>query len=264
MCNILNLAVASSPDFSVFCCRASLAGEGRTAPGAFPSALSIGERQDIEVADLEDLGMAGSPALVTTATRGPDSESLGTRLRHLRSTRNLTIAQLAEQAGVSSGLISQIERGNSNPSIKTLQRLRAALGVNLWEFLDSRAAAEAGDGAAPVASPYVRRREDRPRIIVGASRLVKELLSPRSDRNLRFMIISLPPGGESEDVIIGQGEKGGLVTRGRVRLTVGSDESDLGEGDSFQFPSSIPHKLSNPSDAPAQVIWIMSVVDSHI
>lgn len=208
--------------------------------------------------------MVASSALVTTASRGHGSESLGAKLRHLRTSRELTIAQLAEQAGVSSGLISQIERGNSNPSIKTLQRLRAALGVNLWEFLDDRAASRSGEVSAPEASTFVCRKSDRQRIVVGASRLIKELLSPRNDRNLRFMIISLPPGGESEDVIIGQGEKGGLVTQGQVRLTVGAEDSDLGEGDSFQFPSSIPHKLSNPHDAPAQVIWIMSVIDSHI
>src|SRR6185437_5975589 len=208
--------------------------------------------------------MVVSPALVAPASRDNGSESLGAKLRHLRTARELTIAQLAERAGVSSGLISQIERGNSNPSIKTLQRLRAALGVNLWEFLDDRAASATGEASAPEASKFVCRKGDRQRIIVGASRLVKELLSPRNDRNLRFMIISLPPGGESEDVIIGQGEKGGLVTQGQVRLTVGAENSDLGEGDSFQFPSSITHKLSNPHDQPAQVIWIMSVIDSHI
>ena len=208
--------------------------------------------------------MVAPPALVAPVSRHHGSESLGAKLRHLRTTREWTIAQLAEQAGVSSGLISQIERGNSNPSIKTLQRLRAALGVNLWEFLDDRASIASGDAVPAEPSKFVRRKADRPRIVVGANRLVKELLSPRNDRNLRFMIISLPPGGESEDVIIGEGEKGGLVTQGQVRLTVGSEDSDLREGDSFQFPSSIAHKLSNPSDHPAQVIWIMSVVDSHI
>ena len=59
--------------------------------------------------------MAASPALVTPESRDLGSESLGAKLRHLRTARELTIAQLAQKAGVSSGLISQIERGNSNP-----------------------------------------------------------------------------------------------------------------------------------------------------
>ena len=68
--------------------------------------------------------------------------------------------------------------------------------------------------AAPRSDVFVRRRANRQRIVVGETRLVKELLSPRNDRNLRFMLITLPPGGVSEDVIIGQGEKGGLVLEG--------------------------------------------------
>jgi transcriptional regulator with XRE-family HTH domain len=205
----------------------------------------------------------GRDMLVSTkaANLGSAPANLETRLRRLRLERSLTIAQLAAKAGVSSGMISQIERGTTNPSIRTLQRLRAALGVNLWEVLDQDADADAAPGPR---SDYVLRRADRPRIVVGESRLVKELLSPRKDRNLRFMVITLPPGGISEDVIIGEGEKGGLVTEGRVRLTVGSEVSDLDEGDSFQFPSSLPHSLSNPHADLARVVWIMSVLDSHI
>ena len=186
---------------------------------------------------------------------------VGARLKRLRTERKLTITQLAEHASVSSGMISQIERGTTNPSIRILQRLRAALGVNLWEVLDQNADAEPKPSQS---STHVLRRADRPRIVVGESRLVKELLSPRKDCNLRFMIITLPAGGVSEDVIIGEGEKGGLVTEGRVRLAVGQEISDLAVGDSFQFPSSLPHALSNPHDEPAKVVWIMSVLDSHI
>ena len=65
-------------------------------------------------------------------------------------------------------------------------------------------------------------------------------------------------------VVIGEGEKGGLVLEGRVRLVGGGDVSDLAEGDSFQFPSSVPHALSNPYGEAARVVWIMSVLDSHI
>lgn len=205
--------------------------------------------------------------LVSTKPATPGAPDLapidvGARLKRLRVERSLTIARLAETAGVSSGMISQIERGTTNPSIRTLQRLRAALGVNLWEVLDRSGAPKVAAAAQP--STYVLRRPDRPKIVVGESRLVKELLSPRKDRNLRFMIITLPPGGVSEDVIIGEGEKGGLVIEGCVQLTVGSETSDLAEGDSFQFPSSLPHALSNMHAEPARVVWIMSVLDSHI
>ena len=184
---------------------------------------------------------------------------IGERLRSLRGERNLTILDLAAKAGVSAGIISQIERGNSNPSMKTLQKLRAALGVNLWEFLEREGPADENEDP-----PFVRRASQRPRIVVGDSRLVKELLSPRNDENLRFMFVNLPPGGISEDVLIGTGQKGGYVIHGRVELKVGERRTELGEGDSFQFRSDTPHLIANRSNEDAKVLWIMSVLDTHL
>jgi transcriptional regulator with XRE-family HTH domain len=186
------------------------------------------------------------------------TQQIGERLKSLRAERGLTILELALKAGVSAGIISRIERGNSNPSMRTLQRIRAALGVNLWEFLDK-------GRAAPSADPdFVRRGAARPRIVIGETRLVKELLSPRNDRNLRFMMITLPPGGISEDVLVGKGEKGGYVVAGQVELTVGEQTAQLSEDDSFQFESQFPHRIANHTHSDAKVLWIMSVVDSHL
>jgi transcriptional regulator with XRE-family HTH domain len=189
---------------------------------------------------------------------GSDPRQVGERLRQLRADRKLTILELAAKAGVSAGIISQIERGNSNPSMKTLQRLRTALGVNLWEFLDPRSGITSED------TPFVRRADQRARILASGTGLVKELLSPRNDENLRFMIITMPPGSISEDVLIGTGDKGGLVLSGRVVLSVGDSTTELGEGDSFQFKSNIPHGIANRSAEEAKLIWIMSVLDTHL
>ena len=73
--------------------------------------------------------------LVEDHTDDAESRDLGHKVRTLRSERRMSIADLATKAGVSAGIISQIERGKSNPSMKTLQRIRAALGVSLWAFL---------------------------------------------------------------------------------------------------------------------------------
>ncbi|MFC7735809.1 cupin domain-containing protein [Roseomonas sp. GCM10028921] len=196
---------------------------------------------------------AAKPVLAT----GGSSKQVGARLRALRAAQGLTILELAAKAGLSAGLISQIERGNSNPSMRTIQRLRSALGINIWEFFGQ---AERSDDGEP---PFVRRRDRRGRIVVGRTRLVKELLSPRGDSALRFMLITLPPGGVSEDVLIGRGEKGGYVLSGRVELTVDGRHSELSEGDSFQFESHLPHQLANPTGEEAVVFWIMSVLEGH-
>lgn len=198
----------------------------------------------------------GRPSKLPLA--GSDPRQIGERLRQLRGDQKLTILELAAKAGVSAGIISQIERGNSNPSMKTLQRLRTALGVNLWEFLDPKS------GVASEDTPFVRRANQRPRIVASQTGLVKELLSPRNDDNLRFMIITMSPGSVSEDVLIGTGHKGGLVLSGRVVLTVGDSTTELGVGDSFQFKSNVAHGIANRSTEVATLIWIMSVLDTHL
>jgi transcriptional regulator with XRE-family HTH domain len=186
-----------------------------------------------------------------------DAVQIGQRLRALRNERNLTILELAAKAGLSAGIISQIERGNSNPSISTLHKLRGALGVNLWAFLEREARSE-GEPA------FVRRREDRPRFVVGPGLLTKELLSPKDNNQLRFMILTLPPGATSDDVLTGPGDKAGYVLSGRVELTVGNVAAEIREGDSFQFESSIPHHLVNRSSEEAKLVWIIRIRESHL
>lgn len=186
------------------------------------------------------------------------SQGIGQRLRKLRTERKLTIAELAAKAGVSSGIISQIEREASSPSISTLVKIRTALGVNLWQFFE--------DAPSPSTSNlnFVRRKDNRPRIVAGKKHLTKELLSPTSSENLRFMILTLPPGAESEDMLSGPGDKGGYVLSGRIELTVGDEIAELSEGDSFQFKSTLPHKVENRHDIEAKVIWIINIQDKHL
>lgn len=190
---------------------------------------------------------------------GGDVRMIGARLRTLRGERSLTILELAAKAGVSAGMISQIERGNANPSVKTMQRLSAALDVNLWQFLDEPKPRVASDEA-----PFVRRRDQRPRLVLGSTGLVKELLSPQFAENLRFMFVSMNPGSFTEEVLIAPGQKAGYVVSGRVELTVGDHVVVLDEGDSFQFNSDVPHRLDNRSSECAKVMWIMSALDNRL
>jgi transcriptional regulator with XRE-family HTH domain len=182
---------------------------------------------------------------------------IGLRLRALRTDRGMTILELAAKAGVSSGSISQIERGATNPSISTLQKLRAALGVTLWSFLESEA-------EPPRENRYVRHPGERPKIVVGGSHFTKELLSPRDNDQLRFMILTIPPGAQSADVLTGPGDKAGYMMAGNAELTIGGEVFQVAEGDSFQFPSTIPHHLFNRSDREAKLIWIINIRESHL
>lgn len=184
-----------------------------------------------------------------------DAGQLGARLRKLRRAANLSLNELANKAGVSVGMISQIERGLSNPSVRTLERLRQALGVPLTTLLEGD---EGYEDSSAVQPEFVRRVDERPHFSVGAGGLTKDLLSPHGDYDMKFMIIAFPPRTRSADILIGPGEKAGLVLDGRVDLTVAQSTECLHPGDSFQFNSLLPHRVENPYDEPARVLWIMN------
>ena len=190
----------------------------------------------------------------TMAHRAPDREidatAMGARVRAIRQRLGLSSAELALRAGLSVGVISQIERGHANPSLRTLERLRLALDVPLMVLLE-------GPGGAGTDPAFVRRRHARPRLMVGNRGLGKEILSPPDTDGLRFMIITMPPGAQSEDVLTGPGQKAGLVLKGQISLTVRDEQVRIAEGDSFQFPSDVKHAFVNNTDQPAEILWIM-------
>lgn len=193
--------------------------------------------------------------------REAPEQSVGATLRHLRNQKGMSLKMLAEASGVSVGMISQIERGLANPSVRLLTALRRALNVSMQELF-GEAKDEPSDSAEP---EFVRRRKNRPVIDLGALR--KELLTPTDRRNLQIIIIHIEPGGETGGHALSYpAEKGGLVLSGNVILNVDDQTVALEPGDSFVFDSARPHSLRNVSSEPAEVLWIIGAVqfDRHL
>lgn len=179
-------------------------------------------------------------------------ESVGSRLRDIRNQRKITVNDLAKMAGVSAGMISQIERNISSPSIRILERIRQALNVPLMELI------ETSDPETDISRSFIRRAHERPIMISKDGSVRKELLSPHSDHDIQFMYITLFPGVVQDDVFRGVGEKAGVVLSGSILLKIADSKITLQEGDSFQFSSELPHAVQNDSDQPAKLMWIMN------
>ncbi|MBB5469288.1 transcriptional regulator with XRE-family HTH domain [Paraburkholderia sp. Clong3] len=186
-------------------------------------------------------------------TADPGHGDVGARLRALRVAQGLSINELAMRAGVSVGTVSQVERNKANPSVRILERLRLALEVPLTALLEEDDAV-----SDPITGDFVRKAAERPLFEVGKNGMQKELLSPHGDHDLQMMIIMLPAGSGSEEVLVGIGEKAGLVLEGTVVLNVGDRRSELRAGDSFQFKSTVPHSVRNESRKAARLLWIMN------
>lgn len=180
-----------------------------------------------------------------------DTVAMGERVRGLRLRAGLSTAELAIRAGLSAGVISQIERGLGNPSLKTLERLRVALGVSLMTLIE-------GNLARTADPSFVRRLAARPHLTVGPLAIDKAILSPAATEGLRLLLVTMPVGSRIDDLLREEGQKAGLVLRGRISLMVDDEDCILNEGDSFQFSAALPHVLWNDGPRSAEIVWIMA------
>ena len=161
--------------------------------------------------------------------------SIGTRIRSIRTLRGLTSAELAQAAGVSRGLISQLELDRANPSIDTLRRIAAALESPIAAFFDEARA-----------NGVVVRKDERRTMRIPRSGLTYQLLSPDLNRQIEFILIELEPGQGGTRAAYGHaGEEAALVLEGELHVWIGEEEHVLDAGDSISFNSGVPHRVAN-------------------
>lgn len=174
--------------------------------------------------------------------------ALGLRIRVVRTRRGHSLADLADLAGVSKSLISQIERGVAAPSIDTVRKLASALDVPVFSLFLEEAE-----------SRTVVRRDQRQVVRYPDSEATREILSP----NLRGRTVLLwgtyPPGeGGARPPVHHTGEECIVVIRGALEVQIGDQRFLLDSGDSMTFDPSVPHLFLNPTDGVTEVIAAIS------
>lgn len=214
--------------------------------------------------------MSAEPTRPTGAgpTGGLDLARIGTAVRDHRDAAGLSARELAQAAGVSPSLISQIERNRTSPSVATLYALARALDVSLDHLLGGP------DHARPPAGPTVpgppngdpavrrgaagsvRRAGDRPSLSV-ATGVRWERLTADDDEHVELLEMTYEVGGSSygENALVSyRGREYLVVVEGRLAVEVDGERHDLGPGDAFVFDAASPHRLWALGDTPARVI----------
>lgn len=178
--------------------------------------------------------------------------AVGERIRHLRLARGVSLKYLAERAGLSIALISQIERGVSSASVRVLARLADGLNVAIADLFEPPLD-EADDDR------IVARAKERRRIDLKVTGIVKEWLTPfaRTPRLDLYMMTLEPDGSSGDDSFAHEGEEAGFVLEGGIELFVDGRKFVLGEGDSFRFASGRQHRYRNAGRTTAKVIWVL-------
>jgi HTH-type transcriptional repressor of puuD len=203
------------------------------------------------------------------------NESLGRRLRELRSQSGLSLRALARSLDISASAVSQIETGVMVPSVNRLIAIVTALGVPLSAAFEapgadlsaSRASADTlGEKLAGLtdhtvaADGYVISRAGRVNDMNLETGVVYRRLSPGPVPGLEIFESTYPAGSTGSahgDLIRHDGVEIGSITSGTLTITFESDLVTLSAGDSITFPATRPHRLSNRSGEPCVAVWVI-------
>jgi transcriptional regulator with XRE-family HTH domain len=170
---------------------------------------------------------------------------VGARLRAIRQIHGLSQRELARRAGVTNGLISLVEMNRVSPSVSSLKKLLDGIPMSLAEFFT---------GDFNQKTPLFYAADDL--VEIGNEAVSLRLVAAgRSGRQMTMLHERYEPGAATGDeMLTHKGEEGGVVVRGRIELTVGTETRILGPGDAFYFASNLPHRFRNPGREMCEIV----------
>ncbi len=174
----------------------------------------------------------------------------GEKLRQVREHKGLTLKVVAQAAGVSESLVSQIERNRVSPAIDTLLSLADALDIDL-EYLFEEYRRE---------RPVKIIRAGERRHVVENDTVYEEIVRPLDDAHaIEAYYITLPVAGETRRGSYGHlGREFGIITEGSGELHYETLVYPLETGDSISFSATAPHVLLNTGKIPLKALWVVT------
>jgi transcriptional regulator with XRE-family HTH domain len=177
---------------------------------------------------------------------------VGARVRALREAMDLSLRDLAERSGVSAPMLSQVERGETSPTLAVAERIAGGLELSLSQLLRL----DEADGLSVV------RRSER-RSGGGRGHRYEVLTPPLPGQRAEVSLHTLRPGastGGPEDPPMHEpgSRETAVVAEGRLVLVCGGVEHALEEGDSVTFDSDLPHHFENRGDELARLYAVVA------
>ena len=197
---------------------------------------------------------------------------LGKKIRAERQKRQLTLEKFSARTGLSKSFLSQIERGNTEPSITSLKKIASEFGYSVVNLFADENGTESNWGyqngitSHPVKKPTYRnevsvvRSNKRKRLALPGSNVVYDLLTPDMKRQLEVMYMKVKAGENSgnEPMIDSPGEKLCIVMKGVLEISVGNESYRLAEGDTIYYPAHVAHSWQAIEGDTIEVIWILT------
>lgn len=170
---------------------------------------------------------------------------LGLLVREYRQRSSMTLAEVAERAQLSLGLVSRLENGIGNPSLSTLTKLAEAVGVHVAAFFD-----------APAENYLARvRPRERMQLEVPSVGVRHGLLQPTLNPHFVVSVLELAAGGDGSVPHQHRGTEFVSVLTGRVALTIEDEHYVLRKGDSATYDAGRLHCLRAEGKADASLLY---------
>ena len=189
------------------------------------------------------------------ATTVEHPNPLGPRIRALRDAMALSLRDLAERSGVSAPMLSQVERGETSPTLAIAERIAGGLDLRLSQLLRL-------DEGGQVA--IVRAGERRPGTSDPASGHSAEILTPplpgqRAELSRHVLASGAATGGPGDPPMHEPGSREtALVQDGSVVLEIDGERHELSAGDCVTFDADLPHHFENPGGDEAILLAVVS------
>jgi transcriptional regulator with XRE-family HTH domain len=179
---------------------------------------------------------------------------IGARVKALREASDLSLRDLAERSGVSAPMLSQVERGETSPTLTVAVRIAAGLELRLSQLLRLDE-----DGAVTIVRASQRQRGGNKRR--GHSFEVLTSAQPGQRAELsRHVLASGGATGAPDDPPMHEpgSRETALVERGALVLVCDGQRYELGEGDCVTFDADLPHHFENPTASEAAFLAVLS------
>ncbi|MDG5816768.1 XRE family transcriptional regulator [Chitinispirillales bacterium ANBcel5] len=175
---------------------------------------------------------------------------MGRMLKLFREKNNRSQGDVAAQAGISTSMLSQIERGIVSPSIDTLVLVCHSLGLDPSELFRGLNSKE------PV---NIHRPKERLSIEQHGIRYEQLITSSNGAFQSELFLLEAAPGASSTLSENGhEGVEMGYVLEGSAFLEIGEEQHQIKQGDSISFLSYLPHILHNKAKQWFRAVWSIS------
>jgi len=181
-------------------------------------------------------------------------DSLGPRIKALREAMSLSLRDLADRSGVSAPMLSQVERGETSPTLQVATRIARGLELRLSQLLRLDE-----DGAVTVVRGSERRKGPS-----GAKGHRYEILTPplpgqRAELSRHRLTPGAVTGGPGDPPMHEPGSREtALVEAGEVVLACDGERYELAAGDCVTFDADLPHHFENPGNGEAVLLAVVS------